>query len=66
MLHIQMSFSKVDNMSAYAIGLRLTMLQIYLYQYWTRNETQKKGRVGMSSYAIGLRLTMLQIYLYQY
>ena len=30
--------------SAYAVGLRLTMLQIYLYQYWTVAETQKKGR----------------------
>jgi hypothetical protein len=28
----------------YAVGLRLTMLQIYLYQYWTVAEMQKKGR----------------------
>ena len=39
-----MSLSKVNNASAYAVGLRLTMLQIYLYQYWTVAETQKKGR----------------------
>ena len=32
------------NASAYAAGLRLTMLHIYLYQYWTVAETQKKGR----------------------
>ena len=31
-------------MYSYAVGLRLTMLQIYLYQYWTVAETQKKGR----------------------
>jgi hypothetical protein len=30
--------------SAYTVGLHLTMLQIYLYQYWTVAETQKKGR----------------------
>ena len=39
-----MSMSQVNNASAYAVGLRLTMLQIYLYQYWTVAETQKKGR----------------------
>ena len=33
-------------MSAYAVGLRLTMLQIYLYQYWTVAKTQKKGRLA--------------------
>ena len=38
-----MSLSKVNNASAYAVRLRLTMLQIYLYQYWTVAETQKKG-----------------------
>ena len=41
--HIR-SLSQVNNASAYAVGLRLTMLQIYLYQYWTVAETQKKGR----------------------
>ena len=39
-----MSLSLVNNASAYAVGLLLTMLQIYLYQYWTVAETQKKGR----------------------
>ena len=39
----KMSLSKVNNASAYAVGLRMTMLQIYLYQYWTMAETQKKG-----------------------
>ena len=27
-----------------AIGLRLTMMQIYLYQYWTVAKKKKKGR----------------------
>ena len=39
-----MSLSKVNNASEYAVLLRLTMLQIYLYQYWTVAETQKKER----------------------
>ena len=32
--------SKGNNASAYVIGLRLTMLQTHLYQYWTVAETQ--------------------------
>ena len=39
-----MSLSLVNNASAYAVGLRRTMLQIYLYQYLTVAELQKKGR----------------------
>ena len=39
-----MSLSQVNNASAYAVGLRLTTLQIYQYKYWTVAETQKKGR----------------------
>ena len=39
-----MSLSLVNIASAYDVVLRLTILQIYLYQYWTVAETQKKGR----------------------
>ena len=38
------SLSKGNNASAYAVWLRLTMLQIHLYQYWTVAETQLKRR----------------------
>ena len=31
-------------LSADAVGLRLTILQVYLYQYWTEAEPHKKGR----------------------
>ena len=31
---------------AYAVVLRLNMLQIYLYQYWTVAETQKEMEIG--------------------
>ena len=34
-----MSLSYVNNVSAYAVGLRLTML----YQYWTVAKTKRKG-----------------------
>ena len=37
------SLSMVNNASAYAVGFRLTMLQIY----WTVAETQKKGRSAL-------------------
>ena len=33
-------------MSAYAVGLRLIMLQIYLYQYWTWPKRQEEGRTA--------------------
>ena len=39
-----MSLSQVNNASVYAVGLRLTMLQIYLYKYQTVAKTQKKKR----------------------
>ena len=37
------------NASAYAVGLRLTMLQNYLYLYWTVAETQKEREIGSST-----------------
>ena len=43
MFNIKISLSYVNNASTYAIGLRLTMLQTYLYQYWHVAKTQKKG-----------------------
>ena len=39
-----MSLSLVNNASEYAVGLCLTMLKIYLFQYWIVAETQKEGR----------------------
>ena len=33
----------VGTIILYAVGLRMTMLQIYLYQCWTVAETQFKG-----------------------
>ena len=35
--------SKGNNARTYAVGLRLTMLQIYLYQYWTTVKLNQKG-----------------------
>ena len=35
--------SSLNNCSIW-VGLRLTMLKVYLHQYWTVVETQKKGR----------------------
>ena len=35
--------------SANAVGFRLTMLQIYLYQYWTVAETHKEKDIGSST-----------------
>ena len=46
MLHIKMSLSKVYNASAYAVGLRLTILHVYLYQYWTVAETHEEREIG--------------------
>ena len=43
-----MSLSYVNNASAYAIGLRLLMLQIYLHQYWTVAEMHKEMEIGSS------------------
>ena len=39
---------EVNNASAYAVGFHLTMLQIYLYQYWTVAETQKEREIGFT------------------
>ena len=42
-LNIKISLSYVNNASTYAIGLRLTILQTYLCQYWYVANIQKKG-----------------------
>ena len=42
-------FELGNNASAYAVGLRLTMLHIYMYQYWTVAETQKEREIGSST-----------------
>ena len=41
-----MSLSLVNNASEYAVGLCLTMLKIYLYQYWTVAEMQREGSLA--------------------
>ena len=56
-----MSLSYVNNASAFAVGLRLTMLQIYLYKYWTVAETQKLIR--SLTYNLNIFVTMQQIML---
>ena len=44
--HIK-SMRKGNNVSESVVGLRLTMLQIYLYQYWTVAETQLKKKLAI-------------------
>ena len=62
-----MSLSQVNNVSAYAVWLRLTMLQIYLYQYWTMAETLKEKEIGFSTtYSVPVHVSTYLLLLYKW